>query len=163
MELKKHINFRKFAAVLYFLAFFVYLIIGLAPADAVQYEIEGSLEMPAIGLQSDVTRLKLHNHKLDTPDTIVGSFSWEENKTLLIGHSTTVFENLNLTVVGDVIVYNGKNYWVTDIVVKEKSKIIMEELLEGADKDTLVIMTCAGEIFESGDATHRLIVTAVSD
>jgi hypothetical protein len=27
--------------------------------------------------------------------------------------------------------------------------------------DTLVLMTCAGELLDNGDATHRLIITAV--
>ena len=27
-------------------------------------------------------------------------------------------------------------------------------------KESIVVMTCAGELLEGGDATHRLIVTA---
>jgi sortase (surface protein transpeptidase) len=36
----------------------------------------------------------------------------------------------------------------------------MKELLKAEDTDTLVLMTCAGELMSNNDATHRLIVTA---
>ncbi len=49
------------------------------------------------------------------------------------------------------------------MIVKEKSMISMSELLKADDKETIVIMTCAGESLENGDATHRLIVTAVAE
>ena len=37
----------------------------------------------------------------------------------------------------------------------------MDEVLAPTEQNTLVIMTCAGEDLGGGDATHRLIVTAV--
>ena len=38
----------------------------------------------------------------------------------------------------------------------------MTEILKREEKDTIVIMTCAGELLDGGDATHRFMVTAVA-
>ena len=146
---------------LYMLVFGAYVIWGLQPAEAVKsYEISAELSIPSIDLTSDVTALQLEDHELKTPDTIVGSFSRAENKTLLIGHSSTVFQDLNKVKFGDRIVYNGE-YVVNKIEVLEKNDINMSNLLAAAEEDTIVIMTCAGADLGNGDATHRLIVTAV--
>ena len=163
MELKKHRNFRKIGVVLYICMFLVYLVVGLLPAEAAQYEIDTTLSIPAIDLESDVTKLTLDDHRLNTPDTIVGSFSRAKNKTLLIGHSSTVFGDLKNVQVGDEIIYGDFHYIISDIVVMEKTEILMDELLREANVDTLLIMTCAGEVYDNGDASHRLIVTAVAD
>ena len=37
----------------------------------------------------------------------------------------------------------------------------MNKILEASDKDTVVLMTCAGKDLGNGDASHRLIVTAI--
>lgn len=162
MELKRHLSGKYIFASLYFLAFAIYIIIGLQPAEAVQYDISGELSIPAINLTSDVTQLTLNDHKLDTPNTIVGSYSESPNKTLLIGHSTTVFQNLREINLGDMIYYNGNNYEVVSSDTLVKSEIDMTEILSKSDLDTIVIMTCAGQLLDGGDATHRLIVTAVA-
>lgn len=161
MELKRRISGKYVFAVLYCVAFAVYIWIGLQPAEAVNYEISSNLSIPAIDLQSDVTALSLNNQNLDTPDTIVGSFQKSPNKTLLIGHSTTVFKNLHEIHFGDLIYYNNKTYQINDINTLAKAKISMAEILEPAKSDTIVIMTCAGQLLDGGDATHRLIITAV--
>lgn len=160
MELKKHISFKNVFLTFYVLAFVIYVIVGLRPAKASDYEISGAFSIPSIGLNSDVTNLELKNRKLDTPDTIVGSYSRSDNKTLLIGHSTTVFENLDQVKLNDEIVYNGRSYFVNDIKTQAKEDIIMMDLLKSDEKDSIVVMTCAGELLEGGDATHRLIITA---
>ena len=160
MELKRHINFRNVFVVLYVVAFAIYLIIGLQPAKAHDYEISGAFSIPSIGLESDVTTLELKNRKLDTPDTIVGSYSRSDGKTLLIGHSTTVFQGLDQVKLGDEFVYNGKSYYVDDISVMAREDISMMDLLKKEDRETLVVMTCAGELLGGGEATHRLIITA---
>ena len=162
MELKKHLNLKKVFVGLYVLAFAVYIIIGLQPAEAVNYEIATELKIPAIGLVSDVTELAIENGELNTPDTIVGSYSRSHNKTLLIGHSTTVFENLKNVELNQEITYNDNTYRVVAIDKMQKSDINMTKLLMGANKDTIVIMTCAGELLDGGDATHRLIITAIA-
>ena len=161
MELRRHLNPKKFFVGLYVLAFAIYIIVGLQPAGAVNYEIATQLEIPAIGLVSDVTKLELENGELNTPDTIVGSFTRAENKTLLIGHSTTVFENLKDVGLNQEITYNDSVYRVVAIDMVQKSEINMNKVLRSAKKDTIIIMTCAGELLDGGDATHRLMVTAV--
>ena len=39
----------------------------------------------------------------------------------------------------------------------------MNKLLsnDGSGIDTLVVMTCAGELYNNGDASHRLVLTAI--
>lgn len=160
MELRRRLDLRMVLAGLYVLLLGIYIIVGLQPADATKLEVAAELSIPAIDLTSDVTNLKLNGTKLDTPATIVGSYSQAKNKTLLIGHSTTVFENLNQVQVGDEIDYNGKEYVVKESEILAKAEIDMNELLAEAETDTLVVMTCAGELLGGGDATHRLIITA---
>ena len=162
MELKKRLDLRAVLAVLYVTAFLAYVIFGLQPAEAAQsYEVSAELNIPSIGLVSDVTTLELENRELKTPDEIVGSFSRSKNKTLLIGHSSTIFQNLNQIRLNDEIFYNNNKYIVKKITIAEKAAVDMSELLMRADQDTLVIMTCAGANLGNGDATHRLLVTAV--
>lgn len=161
MELKRHLDFRYVFVGLYLLAFLIYLVIGLQPADAKNYSITSNLEIPSISLYSDVAALELNNNQLLTPDEIVGSYSRAKNKTLLIGHSTTVFSNLSSVKVGDEINYDEETYSVTQINIHEKNKIEMSKILAPAEEDTVIIMTCAGEVYDNGDATHRLIITAV--
>ncbi len=162
MELKRRrFDFRKIVTFCYVVAFVIYLIVGLQPAEARQYTISGNLEIPSIELVSDVTTLELNEHKLDTPDTIVGSYSRNTNKTLLIGHSTTVFANLDDVVAGDTIYYNNNKYTVRKVELFQKTDINMSRLLKSEEQETIVIMTCAGQILDNHDATHRLIVTAL--
>ncbi|MBP5648068.1 sortase [Candidatus Saccharibacteria bacterium] len=160
MELRKRLNSKNVFVVLYVLAFFIYIIYGLQPAEAVQNETTGELNIPSIGLVSNVTDAQLKNNELEVPDLIVGSFSNHTNKTLLIGHSTTVFSDLDKVQLRDSIIYNGKKYTVKMIDIMKKSKISMRTLLDASVKDTIVIMTCAGKLLDNGDATHRLIITA---
>ena len=162
MELKKRLDLKTVLVVLYVTAFLAYVIFGLQPAEAARsYEVSAELNIPSIGLVSDVTTLELENRELKTPDAIVGSFSRSENKTLLIGHSSTVFQNLNQIRLDDEIFYNNNKYIVKKITITEKAEVDMSGLLAHADQDTLAIMTCAGASLGNGDATYRLIVTAV--
>ena len=106
MELKKHLNSRVIFVSLYVFAFIAYIIYGLQPARAVNNDITASLSIPGISLAADVVNLEVQNGRLDTPDTIVGSYSRNQNKTLLIGHSTTVFSRLHEVRLGDELEYN---------------------------------------------------------
>lgn len=142
------------------LALIIYLAVGLQPADAKDYNFAGQLSIPAIGLQSDVAELKLESGGLSTPETIVGSYSKSLNKTLLIGHSTGIFSELHALKVGDFIQLNGEDYRVVSIQNLSKSQINMQKLLKAEEKETLVLMTCAGIVFSNGDATERLIIIA---
>ena len=161
MELKKHLNSRVIFVSLYVFAFIAYIIYGLQPARAVNYDISATLNIPSIDLIADVTALELKNGKLDTPDTIVGSYSRHNNKTLLIGHSTTVFNRLNDVHLGDELEYNNSVYHVVSIDLVSKPDISMTSLLKFEKKDTLILMTCAGELLDGNDATHRLMIKAV--
>ena len=160
MELKKRLNHRKIFIGMYFLAFAAYLIVGLQPAGATNYDIVGALEIPEINLYSEVAAVKAEDGRLPTPDNIVGSYSRAENKTFLFGHSSSVFSNLEELKVGDQIKYNDHIYYISQINVLPKSEIKMNQLLKSAEKDTIVVMTCAGTDLGAGDATHRLIITA---
>ena len=161
MELKRRLNPKLVFVVLYFGAFLAYIIYGLQPADAVRsYSIDGELNIPSISLTSDTTILSLNEGKLDTPDAIVGSYSIYDNKTLLIGHSSGVFHDLHYVKIGDEIIFNNRSYYVSKLEYLQKSDINMRKLLRREEKDTLVVMTCAGKMLKNHDATHRLIITA---
>ena len=161
MELKKSFDYRKIFIFVYALAFLIYIVVGLQPADASsQYLISGKLVIPSIDLDSDVASLSLSGNRLDTPDEIVGSFSRRDNDTLLIAHSTTAFRRLNDLTIGNMIIYNDIKYYVTDTVVLQKSDVEMSKILQEEPVDTIKLMTCFGELYEDGDASHRLIVTA---
>lgn len=129
--------------------------------DAKQYNTSGHLIIPSINLESDVTALSLDNGNLPTPEAIVGSYSKAPHKTLLIGHSSTVFMNLSKVNIGDTMIYSGVTYEIISAHTLAKSEINMNRLLEETPRNTLVIMTCAGESLANGDATHRLILYAV--
>lgn len=162
MELRKRLSSKYIFVGVYVLAFLIYVVYGLQPAEATaSYSVTGEVEIPSVGLAAEVTELGLEEGQLKTPDSIVGSYKKAENKTLLIGHATGVFRDLNQTRLGDIIKYNDNEYKVVKLTYTVKEVINMNELLAPADTDTLVVMTCAGKMLDGGDATHRLIVTAV--
>ena len=160
MEIRHSYDTKKCILILYAFAFLIYILIGFMPAGATDYKVSARISIPSIDLMSDVTELQLDGRKLNTPDTIVGSYSDATNKTLLIGHSSTVFYKLDETNVGDVVWYNGHGYEIKEKVTLLKSEINMNKILKSEDVDTLVIMTCAGVELDNQDATHRLILTA---
>ena len=43
----------------------------------------------------------------------------------------------------------------------EKAAVDMSGILAKASRQTIVVMTCAGQDLGGGDATHRLLVTAI--
>ena len=161
MKLGKRWEFRKVFAILYGVAFAVYIIVGLTPAEAVaDYEVTAELLIPSIGLSTDVAELSLNGDELIAPDQIAGSYNETESKTLLIGHSGTVFRNLKAVKIGDEIEYNGKSYVVTVEKLAAKGAVDMTEVLAPTDKNTIIIMTCDGMMLDGNDATHRLMITA---
>ncbi len=162
MELRRRLNPRIILIGLYFVCFVAYIVYGLQPAEAVQYDVDAKLSIPSISLDTDVAVVSLNDQKLETPDTIAGSFSGGVNKTLLIGHSTTVFTDLKNVELGDFVYYKDKTYKIIKLELKEKPSVDMSEVLKREDKDTIVIMTCAGKLLSGGDATHRFMVTAVA-
>ena len=163
MELEKSFDLRRLLIGLYFVAFAVFVVVGFMPAEAAtSYEKDTTLVIPTIGLESDVTKVKLEQGKLSTPERIVGSFSRRQNKTLLIGHESTVFGDLDELRIGDELNYAGNEYVIVDVKMMRKEDVNMRSLLKSAEVDTVVLMTCAGENLDNGDATHRLIITATA-
>lgn len=142
----------------------VYLYVGLqprVPADAASYP---RLSIASIDLDTPVERLELDGKQLHVPDMIAGSYSSERNKTLLIGHSSTVFEKLDHLEIGQEVNYNDRVYQITTVETLRKEEISMARVLSEANVDTIILMTCAGESLPNQDATHRLIITAqISD
>lgn len=141
-------------------SFLAYIGFYLVSPDGTAYMFDGGLLIPSIGLTSGVTKLELKNNKLDTPNSIVGSYGKNTNKTLLIGHSSTVFKNLDLVNVNDVITYNNVDYAITSVETFKKSDVNMRDILKSESENTIILMTCAGTPVGDQDATHRLIVTA---
>ncbi len=160
MKLRRRLDSRVIFTIVAVAFAIVYLVIGLQPAEASDYLIDSRLEIPKINLATDVTKLSKEGTRLNTPETIVGSYSESSNKTLLIGHSTSVFTDLDETKLRDEIIYGGKVYKVREIRVTKKALIDMQEILDDEETDTIVLMTCAGRLLGEGDATHRLIIVA---
>lgn len=156
------------AVALYCLFLTGYVVVGFWPSESSASEeiamasedLSGQLIINSIGLSSPVKAVRLQDRTLEVPDKIVGSFSKNENKIFLFGHSSTVFENLKNVNFGDVVDYNDHSYRITNIEVRKKSEISMTNVLRAEEKDTLVLMTCAGESLGNDDYSHRLIITA---
>ncbi|MDO4746935.1 MAG: class F sortase [Candidatus Saccharibacteria bacterium] len=161
MKLKHRWDPKVVFTVLYFVCFVAYLVVNLRTVEAKAYDVATNLIIPSIGLSADVTELTLVDGELETPDTIVGSFRRADNKTLLIGHSSTVFQELNKVEIGDKIFYDGTIYYIVSAETLEKAAVDMGGILAKASRQTIVVMTCAGQDLGGGDATHRLIVTAI--
>ncbi len=159
-------NWSKRTIKVFFSLFFMitlplYLLIGFQPAlpvDALDYP---HLDIPSINLQTPVAPLELKNHELETPATIAGAYSQNSNKILIIGHSSTVFQQLENVQLGQVLTYDKKLYQISHIETQAKSEISMRDVLAGAPQETIIIMTCAGTPLPNQDATHRLMVTAI--
>lgn len=157
-------SLKSILTVFYAVFFAVYLYIGFQPnVEAVNYEISNQLIIPSINLNAPVTPLEVKSGELETPVSIVGSFSTASNKTLLIGHASGIFQNLPAVQVGDILNYDGQSFKVVNIETLPKESVNMQKILANTKRQVLKIMTCAGELFENGDATHRLIITAVKE
>lgn len=139
----------------------IYIFIGLQPilpAEAANYPV---LEISSIHLKTPVAPLELTNQQLIAPATIAGSYSHAAHKTLIIGHSSTVFNKLDQARVGDRFEYDGAVFEIQELTTKSKATISMDEILAPAEEDTIIIMTCAGDPLPNQDATHRLLITAL--
>ena len=138
-------------------AFFINSIVSdTSAASADQLTIDG------INLNTPVEKVELKGNELVSPETIAGAYEASPNKTLLIGHSTTVFKNLD-EINGDMLIeYKGKEYQITEMVMMKKEDISMFDLTRPAEEDTIILMTCAGKATGNHDFTHRLVITAVA-
>ena len=170
MEVKKR---NKLLYVAIFAAYavftFAFFTIGLQPVRSAETvyaeestEADSILNIPSISLTAPVMQSTVTDNVLSVPDQIAASYSTSTNKTLIFGHSSTIFKDLNLVKIGEIATYNEKSYQIIDITEKQKNDISMPEILAPASKDTIVLMTCSGELIPNsdGDHTHRLIITA---
>lgn len=139
----------------------IYVFIGMQPAVSINTDGLPELAIASIGLNTAVSSVELTNHELVAPANIAGSYSSSKNKTLIIGHSSTVFKNLHKAKTGDLLTYNDQTYRIVSSEVYEKSAISMADILSSEEEETIIIMTCAGQNLPNQDATHRLIITAV--
>lgn len=151
---------RVFTALFFTTMLPVYLFIGVQPAISINHAGLPELSISSIHLTAPVEPLELADHQLIAPDLIAGSYSQAENKILLIGHSSSIFNGLNQLQNGQEIVYANETYNIRSIETTPKAEINMSEILSASETPTLVLMTCAGEPLPDQDATHRLIITA---
>lgn len=151
---------RVFITGFFMIALPIYLYIGFRPASSLDYTNYPKLNIPSIALAAPVAEIHLKNRELIAPDTIAGIYHAHPNKLFIIGHSSTVFKNLDQVRVADYLSYGGEAYQIITKTVLEKSAINMADILADADERTIVLMTCAGKSLPNHDATHRLIITA---
>ncbi|MDO5480818.1 MAG: sortase [Candidatus Saccharibacteria bacterium] len=119
-----------------------------------------SLIIPALNLSAPVTVIKKQGAELISPDQIAGVYHSAQNKSFIIGHSSTIFKDLKNLKEDNEIIYNNYNYKITSIKTLAKSEISMPEILKPEDAPTIVLMTCAGTSLGGHDYSHRIIVTA---
>lgn len=146
--------------VFYMIAIPAFIIIGLQPAQAAEVDGLPTLRIDSVGIETPVAESELKDRQLSVPDTIAAVYAENPSKLLLIGHSSTVFQNLKNIEVGDEVSYDGRKYVVKNLEIKLKAKISMKQILAPAERETMIIMTCAGEPLGANDYTHRLIVMA---
>ncbi len=168
MKLRHRFNSRHAFGIIYFACLFGFLMLNIAlsgitetHAESQTFGTNATLIIPEIGLKTGVAKLSLEDGELKTPDNYAGSYSRSKNKTLIIGHRTTAFSGLDAANIGETIIYSGNLYRIISKTTVEKSSISMHALLKKSERDTLVLMTCAGKSLDNNDATHRLIITAV--
>ena len=156
-----HRNKIIFTAI-YLFALTIYLFVGLRPSMA---DASGDirLQIPDIQLAAPVLDVEKQGSTIPVPDRSVGAYHSSENKTLLVGHSSTVFHDLNQLNTGDTFTYDNQEYTITEMETMPKSAIKMATLLAPEAKPTLILMTCAGDPLGDQDYTHRLIITAIKD
>ncbi len=152
---------RVFLALFFLIVAPIYIFIGVQPAaTSLDYTGLPELSIDRLQLTTPVETLQLTNHQLIAPDHIAGSFSQHDNKTLIIGHSSSVFQNLSALQLGDQFIYNGATYSIVNMDILAKTDVNMEAVLASAEVPTLILMTCAGDPLPNQDATHRLLLTA---
>ncbi len=148
-------------AILFSIIAPVYIFIGLQPVLPANAADFPRLSISSINLDIPVEPLTLDNHQLNVPDNIAGSYSQNQHKTLLVGHSSTAFRKLNRLQPGQIIKYKDKAFLITETTTLAKSDVNMSQILSDRPQDTLILMTCAGDSLPNQDATHRLIINAV--
>lgn len=164
---RKRILFALAAFYAVFIPTFIWIGFGEVKSEQT-YAVEAQeatehLAIAEIGLDAPVKKVEVQGTKLEVPEQIAGSYTPSNNKTLLIGHSSTIFKNLDQLRTGDEIVFNDERFIVANTEVLTKAEIDMSEILKDEEARTLILMTCAGENIGGNDFSHRLIVTAMQN
>ena len=121
---------------------------------------EERLYIPTIGLIAQVKNIERSGNQLIAPDEIAGAYQPTNHKTVIIGHSSTVFKDLKSVKKNDNFNFDGKTYAVKETKVLPKSLVDMEEIVSETEKNTVILMTCSGEPLGGQDYSHRLIIEA---
>ena len=160
-------RFKLGLAVFYLLAIATFIVVGLQTTDtsaevraAEVAQAEAYLSIRAINLATPVVRIELVNRTLNAPQYLAGAYHAHDNKTLIIGHSSTIFNQLHQLKIGDYIDYEAGTYRITDLSTQVKEDISMSSILRDEASPTLILMTCAGKPLGGMDFSHRLIITA---
>jgi sortase (surface protein transpeptidase) len=148
--------------IMYFFVIFgtVFYFFKPKEADAMSEE---RLFIPSIGMIARVKNIEREGSKLVPPDLEAGAYHPAIHKTVLLGHSTSIFNTLKNVEMDDRITFDNKDYTITRIEIVEKTAVNMEEVVSETEKNTIVLMTCYGEPLGEQDYTHRFIVTAEED
>jgi LPXTG-site transpeptidase (sortase) family protein len=152
-------KFRIFAALLYILiiAGFITYVFTPKTADA---SSEERLFIPKIGLIARVKNIDRQGSKLIAPDAIAGAYQPTNHKTVIIGHSSTIFKDLKNLSGNETFTFDSKKYKIIRREIVEKKFVDMAEIVAETQKNTVVLMTCYGESLGGQDYSHRLIITA---
>lgn len=152
---------RWFFAMIFVVLLPIYFFIGFQPAASLDTANYPLLSIQDINLETPVQPLSLTaQHELIAPVNLAGSYQSNPNTTLIIGHSSTVFQNLHNISIGKQLTYANQTYRIVNVTTLPKDDINMSTLLESNALPTLILMTCAGDPLPNQDATHRLILTA---
>ena len=127
---------------------------------AVDAMSEERLFIPSIGLIARVKNIERTGNQLIAPDEIAGAYEPTNHKTVIIGHSTTIFKDLNKVKDGDTFTFDNKKYAIKTLETVPKNLVNMEEIVSETKVKTIVLMTCAGTPLGGQDYSHRFIITA---
>ena len=121
---------------------------------------EERLFIPSIGLIARVKDIERSGNQLIAPDEIAGAYQPTIHKTVIIGHSSTVFKDLKNINSDETFTFDKKSYKMKDRKIIEKSVVDMAKVVEETEVNTVILMTCYGEPIGPQDYSHRLIITA---
>ena len=152
-------KFSIFAGILYFAIVAGFTAYVFMP-KAVDASSEERLFMPSIGLIAHVKDIEKTGNQLIAPDTIAGAYQPTIHKTVIIGHSSTIFKDLKNIDDEAEFTFDNVKYKVKTIEIIEKRYVNMDEIVSETPVKTVVLMTCYGEPLGGQDFTHRLVITA---
>ena len=140
-----------------FIAGFIAYVFMPKTADA---SSEERLFLPSIGLVARVKDIEREGNQLIAPDTIAGAYQPTNHKTVIIGHSSTIFKDLKNISEGDEFTFDNTKYRVKTREIIEKRLVNMADIVSETKVKTVILMTCHGEPLGGQDFSHRLVVTA---